>query len=401
MPYEVALVRCPDYDDARVRAAISAALAPLGGLEKYITPGQRVLIKLNLLSAKPPDLAVTTHPALVKAVVQMVQQLGATPIVGDSPGGVSTPSSYEALLKITGIRQVIDETGCAWVNFDEDVTEISAPAARTFRKFTVAKIVTEVDAVIALPRLKTHQFTFMTGGVKLLYGYLPGLIKPEYHLHAGKDPDTFAELLIDLHQTLPPTLTILDMIVAMEGNGPAHGTPRPVGLLLASPSATAIDFVAATIINLVPLRVPTIRTAHERGLGPGRLDEITVHGEDPLAVRVLDFQQAKTMSSSGIPPWFAKISTWLFASRPVIDAQSCVRCGKCVESCPPKTMHQAVGEIPDIDYGPCLRCYCCHELCPVGAVRIAPPRVSFPVNLGDKFFPALQKWLRKLRKKTG
>jgi uncharacterized protein (DUF362 family) len=86
MAYQVSINKCNSYDDQMVRKGIEASVAPLGGLESIITDADRVLLKLNLLSAKSPEAAVTTHPAIVKATVELVQELGATPVVGDSPG---------------------------------------------------------------------------------------------------------------------------------------------------------------------------------------------------------------------------------------------------------------------------------------------------------------------------
>lgn len=376
MPYEVSIIRCPDYDDAQVSRAVAASLAPLGGLGRFVRAGQRVLIKLNLLSAAEPERAVTTHPALVTAVVRMVQAQGATAVVGDSPGGVNSPASYQALLKKTGIQGVIDATGCEWVLFDERTREITAEKARFFKKLTVTSIIDEVDAVISLPKLKTHQFAYYTGAVKTLYGYLPGLKKAEYHLHAGKDIRQFAELLVDIYETFPPALTIMDAIVGMEGQGPGNGTPRQVGLLLASASCTALDYVMTNLIGLNPLVVPTVRAAAERGIGPNALEEITLFGEPLDAVRVPDYRQPDTLKHSLLPPWLSDLSSWLFATRPLVEQAKCIRCGRCAESCPPKAIAFSKGAYPHINHGPCIRCFCCQELCPADAIRVGEPRIN-------------------------
>jgi len=378
MPYELALTKCAQYDDALVAESLTRVLAPLGGLARFIAPGQRVLLKLNLLSAAAPERAVTTHPALVKAMIRQVQALGATPILGDSPGGVNTRTSFAALLQTTGIMPVIEETGCEWVNFDDSFSEIATKRARVFTQLMMVDIPREVDAVIALPKLKTHQFTYLTGAVKLLYGYLPGLKKVEYHLHMGADAARFAELLLDIYETLPPTLFVMDAVVGMEGKGPSSGTPRQVGLLLAGQSGPALDFLAAHLIGLAPLEVPTIAVAAQRGIGPRALEEITVHGEDPGAVRIPDFQPADTLRARGIPPWIATLSSWLFAPRPVIDPVACRKCGICVKSCPPHTITMTAGAVPVIHPHACIRCFCCHELCPAQAIDVAGPRFSMP-----------------------
>jgi len=399
MPYEVAIARCNNYNEEQVRAAVEAALQPLGGLARFVQPEQRVLLKLNLLSAHPPERAVTTHPAFVKAVVQLVQARGATAIVGDSPGGILTDAQYRELLETTGIRQVVRETGCEWLNFNADTTEITLDRTKVFKRLTTVRAPFEADVIIGLPKLKTHQFMYYTGAVKLLYGFLPGLVKAEYHLHAGRSQDTFAELLLDIHDTFPPALTIMDAIVGMEGNGPTHGAPRPVGLVLASNNCPALDFVMTHLIGLNPQIVPTVRAALRRGSGPSKLDEITIFGEDPRAVRVTGFRHAKTLRAGTGSARLAAWSSWLFAAWPEVDAGACKLCGTCANSCPAEAMIYRQGEPPRIELSACLHCYCCHELCPHGAVRIAGPRLRFPTDLGAWCYDVITKINARRKKK--
>ncbi len=375
MAYEVSLVKCDSYDDAQVRKAVEESLAPLGGLGGVVKKGGRVLIKLNLLAAKPPEAAVTTHPSVVKAVVRMVQELGAVPIVGDSPGGRSTGTSYKSLLKVTGIQQVIDETGCEAARFDDEAIEVFTDSAKSFKKLKLAKAVVDADVIISLPKLKTHTLAYFTGAVKMLYGYLPGIIKTEYHLHTARDVNMFAGLLLDLHEARRPDITIMDAIVGMEGTGPQHGSPRKIGLIIASKSCTALDFVATTIAGFEPLKVPTVKLAYERGIGPGSLKDITVYGGpvEPLVLK--DFKKPPTMPMDRIPPALLNTARRFVSNRPRIDAGKCVKCGICARDCPPKAMKFTKGSPPVIDQGKCIRCYCCQELCPEGAVYVAKPLV--------------------------
>lgn len=372
MAHEVSIVRCDTYDESKVRAAVEASLKPLGGLGSVVKKGDRVLIKLNLLGSKKPEQAVTTHPALAKAIVRMVQEIGGVPMLGDSPGGSSTGTSYKALLKNTGIQAVADETGCEIVSFDESA-EVFPEKARTYKKLKIAKAVTDADVVIGLPKLKTHSLTFYTGAVKLLYGYIPGVTKTEYHLHTGRDVGLFAEMLLDIYEARPPDLYVMDAIVGMEGNGPSGGTPRDIGLIMASRSATAMDFVATAIVGMDPLSVPTVKKALDRGTGPGKLDEIKVHGESVASVRIHDFKKARTMNMSRVPPALMSLMTRLGGSRPHIDKSKCVKCGICAKDCPPKALVFVKGSVPKIDYGKCIRCYCCQELCPHNAVSVHTP----------------------------
>ena len=373
MLYQVSIEKCGSYNDQEVRKAVEACLAPLGGLESVVSGGDRVLVKLNLLSAKSPEAAVTTHPAIVKATVELVQELGAIPVLGDSPGGGSTAASYKALLEKTGIQAVIDKTGCEIVRFDEAKREVAPAKAKTFKKLTLAKAVTEADVIIRLPKLKTHTLTYYTGAVKLLYGYIPGLFKTEYHLHTANDINLFADLLLDIHETYPPALTLMDAIVGMEGAGPSNGKPRKIGLVLSSKSCTALDYVAVTIAGFDPMSVPTVRLAQERRVGPARLEGVRIYGERVQPLVVEDFEKTLTALLSRAPPFLINTLKRFIAAKPVIDVSNCKHCGECFRACPPNAIAFKKARVPDIDYSTCIRCYCCQELCPEGAITVSVP----------------------------
>jgi uncharacterized protein (DUF362 family)/NAD-dependent dihydropyrimidine dehydrogenase PreA subunit len=375
MSYNVSIEKCGSYDDHEVRKAVKACLAPLGGLESVVSNGDRVLVKLNLLSAKEPEAAVTTHPAIVKATVELVQELGATPVLGDSPGGGSTAASYKALLEKTGIQDVVDNTGCELVRFDEAKREVAATNAKTFKKLTLAKAVTEADVIIGLPKLKTHNLTYYTGAVKLLYGCVPGLFKTEYHLHTANDINLFADLLLDIYETCPPALTLMDAIIGMEGAGPSNGKPRKIGLVLSSKSCTALDYVAVTIAGFDPLSVPTVRLAQERGIGPERLEDVRIYGERVQPLIMEDFEKTLTAMLSRTPPFLINALKRFIAVKPVINVTNCKRCGECYRACPPNAIAFKKVEGPNIDYNKCIRCYCCQELCPAGAITVSAPLI--------------------------
>ena len=381
-PYTVSLTPCQSYDLEEVRTALQTVLEPLGGLAAFVRPGDRVLIKLNLLSSNDPSAAVTTDPALVRVVVEEVQRLRGTPLVGDSPGGRNTLASYQSLLNRTGIARVIEETGCESVFFDDQTVERSSDQTKTYRRFTVAAVVDQVDVVITLPKLKTHQLTMMTGAVKVLYGFIPGVAKAAYHLSTGNNIGQFAELLLDLHQVVPPTLVIMDAVVGMEGTGPSHGTPRAIGLLFAGTSSPAIDFVAGSVIGFDPLCLPTVREAAERGIGPSSFDQITIAGPDPAQFIITDFKKPSSMGLERIPPFVLSCARRVLGTRPVVDRARCTRCGTCRDNCPPEAITMTGGAYPVIDLNGCISCFCCQELCPAGAIEVKKPLLRRLIDRG-------------------
>ncbi len=372
MSRQVSIVRCPDYVQDRVEAALAACLLPLGGMEAFVKRGTRVLVKPNLLASRAPDGAVTTHPTVVRAAIRAIQAAGGEVVLGDSPGGRNTPEGYAALLRRTGLAAVLEECGCEAVFFDDTTAELSSPDGRVYRRFQVAQAVADADAIVSLSKFKTHQFTLCTGGVKNCFGYIPGVAKAEYHLHTGQDPRRFASLLLDLYRARPPVLSVMDAVVGMEGNGPSNGRPREVGLLLASPHAPDLDFVEALLMGFDPLEVPTVAEAAERGLGPRSADEIEVHGVSPDEGRVPGFARPEAHPVSRIPaPLLAAVSR-LFAVRPRIVEDRCRGCGACVENCPPGAIDFR-GPVPHIRHADCIRCFCCQELCPADAIAIDRP----------------------------
>ena len=379
-PFPVSIARCGNYDRDQVRVAVASCLVPLGGIGAVVRAGSQVLVKPNLLQSRPPEDGVTTHPEVVRAVVEQVQAAGARVVIGDSPGGRNTRSTYEVLLRKTGMQEVIDATGCDVAYFDDAYDEVPVPAGATFRRFRIARAVTGADAVICISKLKTHQLTLLTGAVKVLYGYIPGITKAEYHLHTRTDADTFADLLLDLGIPFPPALSVMDAVVGMEGHGPSHGTPRRIGLLLASPSPYALDMAAARIMGFSPEEVPTIRRAVARGIGPAGLDSISYAGERPEPVQP-PFEHPRPITLRHVPVPLVHLVSSLLAPRPEIRASRCQRCGICAENCPPRAITCVEGRVPHIRHHRCIRCFCCQELCPEGAVEVTYPwirRVLFP-----------------------
>ncbi len=373
MQYRVAVHHCSDYDPEHLRSALIKCMRPWGGLRSILDDANSVLLKLNLLSAAPPEAAVTTHPAFAKEVIHLLHDEGIRVCMGDSPGGIQNPKSYRKLLEVTGIADVSHDTNCPVVFFDADLQEIHSAKSRTFKRFLVPRVLSQVDAVIALPRFKTHQLTTITGAVKLLYGYLPGTMKAEYHLHTGKKIATFAELLCDLYATFPPTFTFMDAIVAMEGNGPRHGHPHQAGILLSGASGPAIDFVMSDLAGFNPSRIPVLRTAAERGLGPARWEEIEMCGEPRERLSCRNFLPPDAHRLLYVPEFFISAAQRFVAARPIIDPQRCRACGICVANCPAHAITGRSNYPPIIQDSRCICCFCCQELCPSNAIHVQLP----------------------------
>lgn len=371
MAQRVALARCETYRLPVLENSLKKILDLLGGIGEFVKNGDRVLIKINLLSGKPPEKAVTTHPGLVEAVVNLVKEAGGIPAIGDSPGERATITGLARAYRIAGFEEVSRKTGVPLVSFEDDVMEVKNSQGHLYKKFTVTKRIKDFDVIISVPKLKTHPLTCVTAGVKNNFGFIPGLRKTEFHL---KLPEStlFSQMLIDLLSTIKIDLVILDAIVAMEGNGPAGGVPRKVGAILASKNVVALDFVACQLIGYKnPLAIPTNRIAVERGMFLPR--NIEISGDKIEDLQVKDFKRIPQDVSQKIPQFLMKGLKGLLSPKPKIIDELCNRCFYCLESCPVKCVDKTKNGKLSIRYADCIRCFCCQELCSQGAIVTKTP----------------------------
>ncbi len=362
--------RCHSYDEEEVERGVREAVLALGGIGRFVRPGQRVLIKPNLLLFKPPETAINTHPAVVRAVATLVQEAGARAVIADSPGGGTgfNAAALRRLYRITGMDEVARTTG-AGLNLDCEALEVPFPEGGTVRRLDVMRPAAAADTIINLPKLKTHGLLRFTGAVKNLFGLVPGRIKLGYHTKL-RDTERFSGMLLDIVLWARPVLTIMDAIVAMEGEGPSAGRPRQLGLLIAGEDATAVDLAALDIIRLDPQTVPTVRVAVHRGLTTGRSADLEVVGLPLAEARVADFDVPMTGSPEVLltPPGIRRWLEQQFVARPRASDR-CTGCGICAQNCPVEAISLRSGHAY-MDLRRCIRCYCCHELCPQHAIEL-------------------------------
>ena len=371
---EVSLRSCDNYEYKEVKKSIEKLLNDLGGIKKYIKNNSTVFIKLNLVAKKSPDEMATTHPMVLKVVAEELLSLGCRVIVGDSPGGPYTKSSLKGVYKACGIEKVCEELNIE-LNYDISEIKVKNPNGKILKYMTVIKPIVEVDYVVNICKLKTHAMATFTGGVKNLFGVIPGVKKAEYHFKMSEVKD-FTEALVDICTFVSPILTIMDGVVGMEGEGPTAGVPRKIGVLLASPSPYAIDVVACKLINLDPFKVPTVQRCVERNLIKKDFSDIYVLGEKVEEKIIEDFKiplnKSISFLSGKVPRSLEIFINKKLAGKPVINYEKCLKCGVCSRVCPPKVIDIKENG-PNINLNKCIRCFCCHELCPKKAVDLKRP----------------------------
>lgn len=368
----VAVLRCEDYAPERVEDCLFRGVTLLGGVQQFVRPGERMLLKPNLLSGKVPDKAVTTHPAVFQAAAKQFLYGGARLAYGDSPGF----GRISTVVRRSGLHEVAESMGIELVDFQHGRI-VSFPEGALCKQFTIAEGALDADGIISLSKMKTHALTRITGAVKNQFGCIPGMLKGEFHGRLSKI-ETFAKMLVDLTRLLSPRLYIMDGIVSMEGNGPGNGTPRKTGVLLLSTDPVALDAAFCRLVNLDPELVPTIVAGAEAGLGDYR--SIRFLGDPIETCLCPDFKvkREKEITEDSVNRFLVPLMRRHIIPRPVIREERCTHCGTCVAMCPvsPKAvdfLRPDRSRPPKHNYGLCIRCYCCQEVCPDNAIEVETP----------------------------
>lgn len=360
----VSICRIKEYDQTAVSNAIKKVIDDLGGITGFIKRGDNVLLKPNLLTAKYPEEAATTHPSIVQAVGELVKDCGGEIIIGDSPA----IGSWKNIVQKTGMAQVAKRLGAKLVHFTTPV-HLPKREKHLFKFLKIAKDVLDADVIINLPKLKTHVQMYLTLGVKNVFGCVVGKKKAQLHMEAGKNSTQFARMLVEIYGSISPTLTIMDGIVGMEGNGPGSGPPKQIGLILASRDAVAMDRLICEILGAQTEKLFILSAAKELGYGNTELKSIQTKGEELDKVKITSFKLPVLTSTEFGPPFLRKFIKDLVTSKPKEDGKKCTLCNFCADVCPPKIIKKNKKRL-NFNYDGCIRCYCCIEVCPEGAMKV-------------------------------
>jgi len=160
--------------DALVRKAIEMA----GGLGNIVKPGNKVIIKPNIVGDQPPENAATTDPRVCKTIANIIRELGAKPIIGEAPWiGVVKAEA----IKIAGYDKLREE-GYEVVDFTKEETQkVPIPKGKAMKEVVLPKIVLDADVFIDVPKMKTHDQCEVTLALKNMMGVL--LDKGKRNLH--------------------------------------------------------------------------------------------------------------------------------------------------------------------------------------------------------------------------
>jgi uncharacterized protein (DUF362 family) len=278
----VSLIRAKSYEQDALKESLETLLEPLGGMAAFVKPGNRVLLKPNLLTGSRPTKECTTRPELVRAVAEMVIAVGGNPFLGDSPAF----GSAKGVAIANGLLPILEELKIPIIEFHGQRYQT---VNDNFNHLLLSKEAMAADVIINLPKVKSHMQLTLTLGVKNLFGCVPGKMKAWWHMEAGKDADKFGEMLVETARAINPTLTILDGIIGHEGNGPSGGEPRNLEVLAASSNVFALDRAMLEVLKVAPEQVPTVAASQRLGICP-ELSDINFPNLSPDLLQIADWQ---------------------------------------------------------------------------------------------------------------
>ncbi|MBR5521700.1 MAG: DUF362 domain-containing protein [Oscillospiraceae bacterium] len=374
MMNKVYFARTPDYSLDTVYDSVKSILLYYG-MDKMVSAEATILLKPNMLSRSVPDKAVTTHPAVVDAVMKALTEMGAKAeniTIADSGGGPSNPALNAASYKTCGYTDVAVKYGAKVYTKYETVT-VKTDGVMV-KEFELLEPVVNSDIVINLAKFKTHVMTGMSAAVKNLFGCVPGLKKAEFHMRFP-DKEPFSAMMVDLCQTVNPTLTIVDAVTGMEGDGPGSGNPVYLGMLVAGDNPYYTDLAVCNMMGFDPMHPPIMAQAINRGLVPDKLPQDCIRGDTDLYAKLENFALPHSYRidfGDRVPRalrWATPTVEKFLAPKPKIKKAACIGCGKCHDICPGNAI-KIVNKKAIIDYNKCIKCFCCHEMCPVKAIDV-------------------------------
>ncbi len=297
----VSIARLPGGAKARtpesVYQATRQALALLGGMGRFVTPGQMALLKPNQTVFLPAEQGVTTDPWVVAALARLILEAGGRPVVGDIPGAGITAREVMA---ITGMDRAAQKAGADIIWLDQAVQKpLSVPHGKIVQEIVLPVAVCEADVLINVPKAKTHFVDPISGAVKNWMGIMRPDVRMRHH-----DVET-PQYVLDAMTARPPHLHVMDALWAGEGRGPIGNTPVWVGCVLASTDPAALDVTTARLLGFSDQQATGMTYAREaasRGLGTTDLAHIDVLGEPLEAVRTPVRQHPIDLTFSYLAP---------------------------------------------------------------------------------------------------
>jgi uncharacterized protein (DUF362 family) len=271
---DVLIARAESYS-VDLEKIIRGGLTEIGLLPSWAR-GKSILLKPNLVEPSSAEPHVNTHPALIRAVVEIFRSWNAREIFVAEGAGHCRDT--DLILEQSGLGPVLGRQRVEFVdlNYDDPRAVRNCFGATDMSTLFLPASLQRADLVVSLPKMKTHHWAGVTLSMKNLFGMMPGLAYgwPKNVLHRAG----IVGSILDINAAVKPHLAIVDGIVGMEGDGPIMGTPRNAGVLVMGTNFPAVDATTARLMGIDPFRVPHLAEASGR-LGPIAEPHIRQRGE--------------------------------------------------------------------------------------------------------------------------
>ncbi len=282
----VTLTNCSEYKTKTISDCLEKQFALQGGLEKFISPGDAVLLKPNFIAPRPQQNATQTDPVIIIEIARLLKDFGAKPFVGDSPAW----NNVFACARTLKLEEPLKKLAVPIKQLNKPKKYIIGDSGTSIG---VSSVALDADAIINLPKFKSHQQLVATFAVKNMFGCVSGKKKALLHFAKGKNANEFCELLIDIFKLMNPVMTIIDAVTVMDGPGPIRGRARPLGWLIGGTDPIAIETICAKLIDIEPSSLPIIETASRMKFGCSDFNKIRILGDEFPKNVCTDFQQAQ------------------------------------------------------------------------------------------------------------
>ncbi len=261
-----------------IKAALQSLLDRLGGVSKYVKPGQTVVLKPNVVADHGMvngvyHGGVVTDIRILKGLIELLLPIAGKVIVAE--GSSINRSATGKMFEVYGYPTLVDldpkKVSLVDLNTDE-LVEKAVPAGKRMKSRKVPRTIEEADVLISLPVMKIHFAAGVSLAIKNLQGTMPPLEKYMTHFFG------LWQNLVNIHHVVKPTLHIIDGIVGQEDFGPVSGTPKTMNLLIGGENPVAVDAVTMRVMGLKPHQSPPVLLAYLQGLGPIESHKIEVLG---------------------------------------------------------------------------------------------------------------------------
>ena len=385
-PSVVAAARNDSYTPRSVRKAVYGLLEnanpPLSSLVKS---GKRVLVKVNMgcTGAREPSARLTTHPLVAEAVINAIQDCGASVCFGDDSARAG--KYYESIYRSTGMLDVARRTGATLVDFVAAGAREVRGRLLYPRRYLVTNAYFDADIVINAASCRSHVGIGLSGAMKNMFGFVVGRRKQSIHSLLPGNAKRFGKTIADIYRTIPAQFSVLDLTTVAEAAGITLEV-RPVGLILGSADAVALDTVASHAIGYQDLPIWPSYFGGRFGIGCNVIEKIEIRGVDwpTFQKQSLRYPFSASTRVGLYDRATAILNNTLLRPRPVIHHSDCQGCGDCVRRCPVNCI-DPVSDSYRVDLRRCVDCGCCLATCERGAIHMEFTGFAKAVRRGKSY----------------